>query len=74
MNRIVRHHYPVAKLPDDLREGLDPAADVVVTVEEVVRPATHSLLDEIVARRRPPYLSGDEVVRIIREGRDESDD
>ena len=26
MNRIVREHYPAAKLPDDLREGIDPKA------------------------------------------------
>jgi hypothetical protein len=32
MNRIVKEHYPAAKLPDDLREGIDPHDTVTVTV------------------------------------------
>ncbi|HEY5225874.1 MAG TPA: hypothetical protein VIJ06_03705 [Methylovirgula sp.] len=32
MNKIVKEHYPAAKLPEDLREGLDPAQEVRVTV------------------------------------------
>jgi len=32
MNRIVKEHYPAAKLPDDLREGIDPLGTVTVTV------------------------------------------
>lgn len=35
MNRIVREHYPVAKLPEDLRAGLDLAADARVVVESL---------------------------------------
>jgi hypothetical protein len=36
MNKIVREHYPVANLPDDLREGLaaDATVRVVLEVEE----------------------------------------
>ena len=26
MNRIVREHYPVSKLPEDLREGFEGSA------------------------------------------------
>jgi len=33
MNRIVKEHYPAGRLPEDLREGLDPGAEVTVTVE-----------------------------------------
>lgn len=33
MNKIVREHYPVANLPEDLREGLDVHARVRVVVE-----------------------------------------
>ena len=33
MNRIVREHYPVEKLPEDLREGLAAGQQVTVTVE-----------------------------------------
>lgn len=32
MNRIVREHYPAAKLPEDLRAGLDLSAAVTVIV------------------------------------------
>ncbi|MGP0058924.1 MAG: hypothetical protein ACLPID_06540 [Beijerinckiaceae bacterium] len=32
MNKIVKEHYPVAKLPEDLREGLEPQQKVTVTV------------------------------------------
>ncbi|MEX0854056.1 MAG: hypothetical protein WD036_12365 [Bauldia sp.] len=32
MNRIVKEHYLAAKLPDDLREGIDPHDRVTVTV------------------------------------------
>ena len=32
MNRIVREHYPASRLPEDLREGIDPAREVTVTV------------------------------------------
>ena len=33
MNRIVREHYPVEKLPEDLREGIPAGEQVTVTVE-----------------------------------------
>ncbi|WOJ88611.1 hypothetical protein RZS28_12375 [Methylocapsa polymorpha] len=33
MNRIVREHYPAARLPEDLREGLKPEEQVRVTIE-----------------------------------------
>ncbi|WP_165216179.1 hypothetical protein [Affinirhizobium pseudoryzae] len=33
MNKIVREHYPVEKLPEDLREGLEPGATVRVVLE-----------------------------------------
>ncbi|HVX82889.1 MAG TPA: hypothetical protein VHB23_16080 [Devosiaceae bacterium] len=34
MNTIVRKHYPVERLPADLREGLPAGADVTVMVAE----------------------------------------
>jgi hypothetical protein len=34
MNRIVVQHYPVAKLPEELRKGIDPARKATVTVTE----------------------------------------
>lgn len=32
MNEIVRRNYPASRLPEDLREGIDPQASVTVTV------------------------------------------
>lgn len=85
MNKIIKEHYPAAKLPEDLREGLDPGQEVRVTVE--VDPASERAepswtrephrvlsLDEIFALRRPPYRSGDEIDAEIRRQRDEWDD
>jgi hypothetical protein len=44
MNTIVRNHYPVAKLPKDLREGLDPTASVCVTITpETSKPKTSAV-------------------------------
>ena len=74
MNRIVREHYPVSKLPEDLREGLDPAADVVVTVEEIERPAKVMTIEEIFSSREPPYLTKSEIDARLREQRDDWDD
>jgi predicted nucleic acid-binding protein len=51
MNRIVRQHYPAARLPDDLRAGIHPDAAVTVTVvQEEAREAAMSL-DEVFAAR-----------------------
>ncbi len=35
MNKIIRENYPASKLPEDLREGLDPSTTVTVTVVPV---------------------------------------
>lgn len=75
MNRIVREHYPAAKLPSDLREGLDLKSEVTVTVEkEEEAPRTVLTLDEIFASRRPPYRSAEEIDAEIRRSRDEWDE
>ena len=34
MNKIVRDHYPVDKLPADLRAGLDPAQPVTIVLTQ----------------------------------------
>ena len=74
MNRIVRDHYPASKLPDDLREGIDPGAEVIVTVEEITRPEKVLSIEELWALRRPPFRSAEEIDRMIREQRDAWDD
>ncbi len=75
MNRIVREHYPASRLPDDLREGIDPSQDVTVTVVvEPVRSAGDAVtLDEVRALRRPSFLTKEEIDSHIRRLRDEWD-
>jgi hypothetical protein len=76
MNKIIREHYPASKLPEDLREGVDPESTVTVTVtvEGARRPEHVMSLEEIFAARRPPYRSSEEIVASIRQLRDEWDD
>ncbi len=78
MNKIVKEHYPAAKLPEDLREGLDPAQLVTITVaieEKQSEPAARKVLtlEEIFALRRPPFRSGEEIDDDLRRQRDEWD-
>lgn len=74
MNRIVREHYPVEKLPEDLREGLQGThVRVTVVPEEGAgssgrKPLTYA---DIRARVKPRGTTTEEAVRRIRELRDE---
>ena len=75
MNRIVKEHYPASRLPEDLREGVDPEAIVTVTVvEEPSRPERVVTLEEIFARRQPPFRTAEEIDADLRRQRDEWDD
>jgi len=76
MNKIVREHYPASKLPEDLREGVDPDSTVTVTitVERLKRPERVMTLEEIFAMRRPPFRTAEEINASIRRLRDEWDD
>jgi hypothetical protein len=74
MNKIVRENYPASKLPEDLREGIDPSTSVTVTIVEDTPPHKPMTLEEIFALRRPPFRSAEEIVASIRELRDEWDD
>jgi hypothetical protein len=75
MNRIIREHYPASKLPEDLREGVDPAATVAVTiVEEEQRPEGVMSLDEIFSLRGFHRRSTAEIDEDLRRQRDEWDD
>jgi hypothetical protein len=72
MNRIVRENYPVSKLPEDLRVGVDPSSTVTVTiVEEEKRPERVMTLEEIFALRRPPFRTAEEIDEDLRRQRDE---
>jgi hypothetical protein len=75
MNRIVKEHYPVSKLPLELREGLDPKklVTVIVALEIDQPPRKVMTLEEIFAARRPPFRSGEEIDATLRRHRDEWD-
>jgi hypothetical protein len=75
MNKIVKEHYPASKLPADLREGMGRETLVTVIVSEEEKPPEHVLtLEEIIAARRPPYLTTKEVDKMIEELREDRDD
>jgi hypothetical protein len=71
MNRIVREHYPAAKLPDELREGIDPNATVKITVETEASPEQILSLEEMFALRRDVFMSIRDVDEHVRTMRDE---
>ena len=77
MNKIVRHHYPVSNLPDDLREAFAPDAAVTVVVEEESEQARKVMsaerLEELFALAPRTSKSIDEVNKHVREMRDEWD-
>lgn len=81
MNKIVKQHYPAAKLPVELREGIDPQGRVTVTVIEEEKPPKHVMtLEEIIAEanrlKREGHIepvSAEEAVARIRALRDEWD-
>lgn len=79
MNRIVRENYPASKLPEDLRPSADPEARVVVTVETQDTaaenpPERRVTLEEIWARRQPPFRTKEEIDAQVRADRDAWDD
>ena len=75
MNTIVREHYPVSELPEDLREGVDIAGRVRVVIDqEEPAPDPALSLDELFAMRRSPNRTTDEIVAEVRRQRDEWDD
>lgn len=65
MNKIVKLHYPAAKLPEELRVGIDPNAEVTITVEAEAQPERIMSLEEMFAMRRDVYASMDEVIAHI---------
>jgi hypothetical protein len=78
MNKIVRTHYPVEKLPDDLRVGLPASGTVTVTVlgdDASVDTQERSILIEAMkSARYQPTSVEDNPVKRIRELRDEWDE
>ncbi len=72
MNKIVREHYPVANLPEDLRVGLDADARVrvVVEVEDEVVPKGGTAFDFSALADRPP-LTVEETLALIKQVREQ---
>lgn len=73
MNKIVRQHYPAAKLPEELRVGIDPKSQVTITVETEPEPDRVMSLQEMFAERRDVYASQSEINAHIDSIRDEWD-
>ena len=78
MNRIVKEHYPVERLPEELREGLDPQARARVSIEVDMQPQgkLRDILKNIQERqsRGDWNIATDDPVERIRKLRDEWDD
>jgi hypothetical protein len=69
MNRIVKEHYPVERLPADLREGLDPLSRVTITLVSEPHEGLAALLEAMDAPDRPRRNRADidESIRALRE-------
>ncbi|MCW2308750.1 hypothetical protein [Rhodobium gokarnense] len=77
MNRIVhKDHYPVDKLPDDLKPDLPAGSHVRITVEaEEPKPKPTMTLEELFTAVPPEErLSREEIDEHIRRERDAWDD
>lgn len=73
MNKIVREHYPVDRLPEDLREGIEgPYVRVTIVREEASSTSKKPLTyEDIRARVKSRGTTTEEAVKRIRELRDE---
>ncbi|MCI0467452.1 MAG: hypothetical protein L0Y57_10685 [Beijerinckiaceae bacterium] len=69
MNKIVREHYPVSKLPEDLREGLEPGAEVRITMEpdSASGPLASRFPSVAALRRRPERVMTLEEIWALRQ-------
>ena len=77
MNRIVKRHYPAAKLPEDLRKGLPVGSHVTVTVDEEAAgaPMTREELLKLAdtASEKDGGVTPDQAVKRTKAIRDEWD-
>jgi hypothetical protein len=75
VNKIVRKHYPAAKLPSDLRGNIQPNARVAILIEEepVGAPSIEALRLMVQSLEKKD-VSETEAVTRIRQLRDEWDD
>lgn len=76
MNKIVKTHYPVEKLPEDLRKDLPEGGAVTVTLEleqdwETPREPLMSVDEMLTAVPESQRRSGDDIDADLRRQRDE---
>lgn len=72
MNRIVKEHYPVEKLPEDLRVGLDQSSKVTITlVPEATSISALQAFRELMSDPMRPRRERAEIDAWIRSLRDE---
>lgn len=77
MNKIVREHYPVERLPDDISKHFPRGASVTLQVSEEAAPAPRSIAEmvrmmrESQDRNRGSGNTPESVAAEIRELRDE---
>lgn len=74
MNEIVKPHYPVSRLPEDIRRELGAATHVTLRIETEA-PGRRPTLDEMRGRvaAQPgfrPYETAEEAVDVVRWVRD----
>lgn len=76
MNRIIREHYPVDRLPEDLRQVLSDHVTVRLTLEadDVALPAGRAWIADIMRRKADIPETTDDPVARIRQLRDEWDE
>ncbi len=73
MNRIVRANYPVADLPENLREGFALDAEVTVTIEVMPEGFEPASLDDLMKLPSPPWLTREKIIAQIDELREDRD-
>ncbi|ARN81643.1 hypothetical protein [Methylocystis bryophila] len=73
MNKIVRAHFPVEKLPQELRVGLDLTRKATITVELEENGSSDSPMSflDIFAAREPPFRKKEEIDDDLRADREE---
>jgi hypothetical protein len=71
--KIVTEHFPVDRLPEELRRGIESGRMVRVVVEAEVEPTRVPLVD-LIGSAKGLYASPEEAVAFIRALRDEWDD
>ena len=75
MNRVIREHYPIENLPDDLRLDLPASGRVSleITVEAADAAASTGQFSRFKARRRTGFASSAEIEAHVAALRDEWD-